>query len=257
MADDAIGANRFDIHRRISLGDIAQICMLDSRQFRDKRELCSDDYDPTYGFGNYRERCEDIFAEDRSMLGTAQERWLTESLTSNHAAWNVIASPGPFLPFSYQVGGKDLRYIGAWDAYPANRQRVARALERARSGHPIILSGDVHSFWTLDGTRTMQADERFPVIEFVTSSISANWPPALAQPVTDNLPNNPQVTFYDPAHRGYLLHDVTAEEWQTTARGIDDVHEKQSGIRSLAHFTVTHGKAGVTRTAPCAQSPRL
>lgn len=232
------GANSFDIHRRIAVGDLAQICMLDSRQFRDKRGPCSGDYDRDYGFGNYRERCAEVFAEHRSMLGATQEQWLIDSLKDNRAAWSVIASPGPFLPFSYQVGKKDLRYIGAWDAYPANRQRIAEALAQSQHGLPLLLSGDVHSFWAVDGSRGAASSERFPLIEFVTSSISANWPPALAQPVTDNLGNNPQVTFYDPQHRGYLLHEVSPREWQTTARGVDDVQDANADVRNIARFTV-------------------
>lgn len=240
----SMGANAFEMHRCISLGDVAQICLLDPRQFRDARELCEGDFDPSYGFGNYRERCEGIFAEDRSMLGGAQERWLLDKLGSNLAAWNVLASPGPFLPFSYQEKGKDLRYIGAWDVYPASRQRVAEALLSQGRGHPLVLSGDVHSFWALDGALTQGSDERFPLVEFVTSSISANWPPALAQPVSDNREYNPQLQFYDPKHRGYLLHEVSAQEWHTTARGLVDVKDKNSDMKSRARFVVKAGAEG-------------
>lgn len=240
----APGDNHFDINRLISVGNLAQISMLDARQFRDTREICSEDYDPSYGFGNYRERCPAVFADDRSMLGAAQERWLARTISANTSTWNVLASPGPFLPFSYQHKGKDLRYIGAWDAYPANRDRVVRAFAQARSGHPLILSGDVHSFWAVDGARATQAGGRFPLVEFVTSAISANWPPPLAQPVTDNLPNNPQVRFYDPVYRGYLLHDITPKTWSTSARAIEDMRDPQSAVRTLASFQVHHGEPG-------------
>jgi alkaline phosphatase D len=243
----AVGGNAFDIHRCIALGSLAQICMLDSRQFRDRRELCSETYDPGYGFGNYRKRCAAIFAEERTMLGAAQEHWLIDRLTRNSAAWNVIASPGPFLPFSYRVEGQDLRYIGAWDSYPANRERIANALVHSGEGHPLILSGDVHSFWAVDGSATSDPQERFPVVEFVTSSISANWPPALAQLVSDNLEHNPQVNFYDPAHRGYLLHELTPQHWHTSARGVDDVRDEQSGISTVARFTLIHAEPGLSR----------
>ena len=241
------GSNRFDLHRRIQLGDLAQICVLDPRQFRDKKELCTENIDRNYGFGNYRERCEAIFAERRSMLGQAQERWLTESVTQNAAAWNVIASPGPFLPFEYQKDGKTLQYIGAWDAYPANRQRIADAIAAAGTGHPLILSGDVHSFWALDGALVKSPGEPIPVVEFVTSSLTANWPAPLARPVTDNLPHNPQVRFYEPDRRGYLLHEVDKSEWKTTARAVDDVREENSPAFNLASFVVGRGKPGFTR----------
>ena len=242
------GANHFDIYRKISVGDLAQICLLDSRQFRDTREICDGPYAPSYGFGNYRQRCEAVFDPERSMLGTEQEAWLAEAIKTNQRRWNVIASPGPFQPFTYQVDQTDLRYIGAWDAYPENRKRVASAIDAAEVGHPIIVSGDVHSFWAMDGARTELPDERFAYVEFVTSAVAANWPPPLAQPVLDNLSRNPQVSFYDPVYRGYMLHEVNREQWATTARAIDDMRDRASGVRSLARFEVGHGTQGFTQT---------
>lgn len=242
-----IGENRFDLHRLITPGDLIQICLLDARQFRDKIDLCRESMDPKFGFGNYRERCEEILIEDRSMLGETQEVWLQDNLIQNKSAWNVIASPGPFLPFRYHVNGKELAYIGAWDAYPANRKRVVDAINSAKIGHPILLSGDVHSFWALDGALTREQSERIPVVEFVTSSISANWPEPLARPVTDNLAHNPQVKFYEPDKRGYLLHEVNETEWKTTSRVMQDVRDEQSPAHSLASFLVTNGKPGFRR----------
>jgi alkaline phosphatase D len=244
---DAPGDNHFDLRRRIDVGNLMQISLLDGRQFREKREICENNDYPTYGFGNYRERCERVFDKERTMLGEDQEQWLTKNLVENTSRWNVIASPGPFHPFSYQHDGKDLRYIGAWDIYPANRARVAEALEASEIGHPLILSGDVHSFWAVDGGNTKDPGERFPVVEFVASSISANWPEPLAKPVTENLPHNPQVRFYEPDKRGYVLHDVTEAEWKTTFRAVQDVEDERSDAADIATFVVRMGEPGFER----------
>jgi alkaline phosphatase D len=76
-----LGENRFDLHRRIRLGGLAQISLLDGRQFRDDRELCDNNDFPDYGFGNYRERCDRVFDEERSLLGADQEAWLARALS--------------------------------------------------------------------------------------------------------------------------------------------------------------------------------
>jgi alkaline phosphatase D len=242
----AAGDNHFNLHRKIDLGNLVQISLLDGRQFRDSKEICGNNDYPDYGFGNYRERCPAVFDEGRSMLGDVQEKWLTESLLQNSASWNVIASPGPYLPFRYHHDDKELSYIGAWDIYPANRKRIAETIAAAEVGHPLILSGDVHSFWAVDGGLTENPDERIPVVEFVASSVSANWPEQLAKPVTDNLPHNPQVKFYDPDKRGYLLHEVSESEWKTTARAMEDVRNEQSPALDLASFLVRKGEPGFT-----------
>ena len=242
-----IGENHFDLQRLIVLGDLAQISLLDGRQFRDGREVCANNDYPDYGFGNYRERCDLVFDKARTLLGENQEQWLVRNLANCTSTWNVMASPGPFLPFRYAFDGKDLRYIGAWDIYPANRVRVADALLGNRASHPLILSADVHSFWAIDGRDTPDRDERFDVTEFVTSSISANWPEPLAKRVTENLPNNPQVKFYEPNRRGYLLHDVSKTAWKTTMRAVQDVQDERSPAIDLAVFVVRKGEAGFQR----------
>jgi alkaline phosphatase D len=242
-----IGANHFDLHRHIVLGNLAEISLLDGRQFRDDREICGNNEYPQYGFGNYRERCDRVFDEARTLLGEKQEKWLSSNLANCSATWNVMASPGPFLPFSYRFDDKDLRYIGAWDIYPANRARIAAALLGNGGSHPLILSGDVHSFWALDGRDVPNPDERFAVTEFVTSSISANWPEPLAKRVTENLAHNPQVKFYDPDRRGYLLHDVDKTRWKTTMRAVVDVEDEHSAVTDLATFVVDPGEPGFRR----------
>ena len=120
--------DRFDLPRTIHAGDLIQLNLLDTRQFRDSQYLCSNNDSP-YGFGNYRERCPVIFDEQRSMLGKAQERSLMESIASNKSTWNVIASTSVFSPFYLDIGNKTLNFTGSWDGYPANRDRVVNAIK--------------------------------------------------------------------------------------------------------------------------------
>ena len=240
------GDNHFDLQRLIQLGDLMQINLLDTRQFRDKKDLCRENLDPGYAFGNYREQCKALFLEERSMLGPDQEKWLERNFADGRAAWNVLASSGPFLPFRLKKDSTQYRYIGAWDAYPANRRRLVNAMTQAH-GHPLVLSGDVHSFWAIDGEQDTVPEDQIPIVEFVTSSLSANWPEPLSKPITDNLPYNPHVQLYDGDHRGYLLHDVNKQEWKTTMRALDDAKNNQSTVKDLASFVVENGKPGLRR----------
>ena len=237
------GDNRFQLSRTIRLGKLAQINLLDTRQFRAEQSLCGDS-DPAYGFGNYRPRCPEMFVEERSMLGQEQEHRLMQSILNNTATWNVIASSSVFSPFRLEIDEKFLRYVGSWDAFPAGRDRVVGAINRSKTGQAVMLSGDMHSFWAIDGAQSTEAAERIPVVEFVTSSITANWPETMAKPITDNLVGNPQIKFYEPNKRGYLLHEVSATEWQTTARAVHNVRDAQSNAFDLARFVVENGKPG-------------
>lgn len=241
------GSSQFQLHRKIELGKLMKISLLDTRQFRDKEDICQENKDSSYGFGNYREPCEASFEKDRSMLGKDQEQWLESTITNSQSSWHAIASTGPFTPYRFYKEDKTLSYIGSWDGYPANRKRVIDAMKMTDS-HTVILSGDVHSFWASDGMQLEDIAERFPAVEFVTSSITADWPQPLAKPVTDNLASNPQVKLYDPKHRGYLLHEVTALKWRTTARAIKNVRDDQSEVFDLAQFDVNIGEPGFNRS---------
>lgn len=240
------GDNRFLLRRIIHAGGLAQISLLDTRQFRDSQYLCPNN-DPAYGFGNYRERCPELFAEERTMLGHQQEMWLENNILTNQAPWKVIASTGVFSPFHLDIDDKTFNFAGSWDGYPANRDRVVDAINRSNSGHTVILSGDMHSFWAIDGMESAAETDRFPGAEFVTSSISANWPEQMDKPITDNLVRNPQIKFYEPDKRGYLLHDVSAQEWRTTMCAVHDVRHTQSSVFDLARFVVENGKPGLQR----------
>ena len=91
---------------------------------------------------------------------------------------------------------------------------------------------------------TVAGNERLRVTELVSSSVSANWPQPLDQPVRDNLENNLHVRFYDGSRRGYLLHDVTTERWHTRARGLVNARQLNSPIDDLARFTLHRGQTG-------------
>ena len=242
--------NQMEIHRHLELGSLMQIVALDTRQYRADKYICGDNVQPSFGFGNYQRRCEDMFSEDRSMLGQVQEEWAYRTLQSNQSAWNVLASSGPVMPFRYSTPDGGFYYLGAWDGYPENRKRLVNALESAPVGHPVILSGDVHSFWAVDGERITSPDTKISAPELTTSSISANWPDVLSDPITANLASNPQVAYYNGATRGYLVHEVNKAEWKTHYRGVNDVTNINADITNLKVFRIENGTQGLQDLTP-------
>ena len=241
-----LGANEFRLHRNIKIGELTEIKLLDSRQFRSERGICDQDLQSSLGFGNFRPQCDELFEKNRTMLGRAQTDWLVENLRNNRASWNVIASPGPFLPFRLENNKKELRYIGAWDAYPENRQEIINAIEIS-PGHPLVLSGDMHSFWAIDANDDPFLNKKTELIEFVGSSVSANWPEPLSKPVRTNLKKNRQIKFYNGEKRGYFLHELNTDTWVATAKGVLSTKDKKSKVLQLAKFLVEKGKPGFKR----------
>lgn len=237
-------ANQFNLHRHIQVGDLLNINLLDTRQYRDIESLPDDNIDTSYAFGNYRKLSASYYDNERSMLGEEQEQWLLNSITNNQASWQIIASPGPLTPFEFYKDEQLFRYIGTWDGYPAAQKRLIDTIKSIKKNNTIVLSGDVHSFWAWDGMQYIDKNNNIPIVEFTTSSVTADWPKELSQPIEDNLPVNPQVKLYEPLLRGYMLHEVTAKTWITTAKAMKSILTNKTDSFIRAKFQVINGQNG-------------
>ena len=69
-------------------------------------------------------------------------------------------------------------------------------LAKHRAANPVVLTGDIHSFWVNDLTN---AAGRPVGVELVTSSIATS-----TYDKTATLPLNPGAKFHDGTHNGYV-----------------------------------------------------
>ena len=79
------------------IGRLAEIKLLDSRQFRSIREICDQNLQSSLGFETSGTNAMNFLEKNRTMLGRAQTDWLVDNLKSNLASWNVIASTRTIL----------------------------------------------------------------------------------------------------------------------------------------------------------------
>jgi len=68
------------------------------------------------------------------MLGTAQKRWLLESIGKSTALFKFIATPVPMAG-----GGRD-----RWDGYPKERAEILRFINDNNIKGVVFLSADLH-----------------------------------------------------------------------------------------------------------------
>jgi alkaline phosphatase D len=231
------------LFRKFSFGDLADLHVLDTRQFRSD-QACEDGFgslDPDSvllesQFGTLY--CpEEILAEDRTMLGDEQEAWLAERLASSAARWNILAQGimvtrwnlAPFanllLPPQAQIG--TLFNVDAWDGYAAAQQRLQNLLADIRPSNPVILTGDIHSAWAADIPASYGSDSADIVAaEFVCTSISSTLsdlnPVATDRTIRATLAPgaNDDIRYYNGLFRGYYYCEVDRDRWQTTYRAV-------------------------------------
>jgi alkaline phosphatase D len=205
------------IYRTFRWGELAELMLLDGRQFRSDQS-CGDvvlSLDPA---------CPETGDPARTMLGSAQERWLGEQLAATTATWPVIAQQTVVSNVTLPNGA--VLNFDQWDGYPAARQRLL--LQAAQAPRTIVLTGDIH----------LAAVGALPGIgvEFVTSSITS---PGLVPPdVLEVVTSFPEVVDAELAHRGYTRHTVTPQTWTAEYRTVADVANPQSAVSTWKTFAV-------------------
>ena len=217
------GARGMQLYRRIDYGDLVGFNVLDTRQYRDGGEQRA-----------------------QTLLGSRQERWVTESLRRSSTRWNVLAQQVPFARRDRAPGPGRRPLTDAWNGYPAARDRMSAALAHPGASNPIVLSGDVHANWAND----LMADYDDPgseVIgaEFVGTSISTGGDGADHNDETAGvLAENPHVKFFN-GQRGYVRCQVTEDQWRTDYRVVGFVSREGAEISTRASLVVQDGRPGL------------
>jgi alkaline phosphatase D len=230
------------IYDRTSFGSLLQLHLLDGRQYR-SREACY--AKPDHGGGHLEtdRSCAELRQSDRSMLGAVQEDWLYDGLATSPANWNLIAQDVLMAPFREALPAPEHGFSSAtdrWDGYPANRNRLLQHLYQARPGNPVVLSGDIHSFWAND-LHLKAEDTTSPLVahELVGSSITSSGPDYAA--FTQNLRDNPHVRFFDSRQRGYMLLDIDRRQLTAHYRTVSDVTNPRASLSTLRSFIIESG----------------
>jgi alkaline phosphatase D len=233
------------VYDRFTSGDLIEISVIDGRQYR-SRQAC---YRPPNRGGGHLETnasCPERLNAGRTMLGFAQEAWLYSGLAHSKARWNLIAQDVLMAQLRRKRDGIDAFWTDDWNGYPANRQRLLQHIYDSKVSNPVVISGDIHSFFANDLKLDFD-DESSPIVatEFVGTSISSYGPPY--DPIARLLPDNPHVHFFDSRQRGYALVDVTPDAMQVQMRAVSDAQDPKATISTFKTFAVEAGRPGVVQ----------
>jgi alkaline phosphatase D len=225
------------LHTNRSFGDLAAIFMLDGRQYR-SRQACAP--------RPLVEPCAELYSSERSMLGYAQEQWLSRALGASTARWNLLSQQTLLAHFDQSGDGPRAYWADGWNGYPAARERLIAALRARPAANPVVLSGDIHAFLVNDvHAEALDYDSPVVATELVTSSISSQGPPQ--QNFDRWLGENPNVRLARSDYRGYVRVAVAPQQLHADLVAVDDITRADSPTHVLAAFDVESGKAGVVR----------
>lgn len=235
--------SRMILRSRHNWGRLARFHVLDGRQRRTP-QAC-----PRPGRGGSNvidERCRELSAPGRTMLGKSQERWLLNGLRAAPERWNLIAQQVLMARAGVVVDGRRRFSSDSWDGYPAARDRLLGAIADNGLRSCVVLSGDAHVGYVCNLKRDFDDVRAAPIAtELCGTSITAR---GRAQSATDRVvQENPHILYGDSAHRGYVLLDVTPERCTAQLRVIEDPTDRLTGVRTAATFAIDAGRPGARR----------
>ena len=206
-----------DITTGFDVGALARFSLLDCRQFRDPEPADR----------------EEQYAPERTMLGPAQEEWVTARLIDTPATWNVLANAVVLAAIREQT-------YGQWDGYPAARQRLLDAM--AESSNPVMLTGDIHKHVAAE----LLADFTDPGsgtigVELVCTSVASDGDGSADAGNPDLWLGHEHVKLYD-GRRGYVHVRLTPQEMISSFFVVDWVEADDTAPKQLAaRFTTPAG----------------
>ncbi|MBY0506625.1 MAG: alkaline phosphatase D family protein [Bryobacteraceae bacterium] len=226
------------IYRRLDFGPMMSMYVLDCRQYRSVQACGNWDQAP----------CAGMYDASRTMLGAAQEQWLTAEMAASNATWDVLASSIMLTKFDEYPGNGEIYNMDTWSGYEASRLRLLNSFAQTNTPNPVVVSGDSHASWACD----LKLDFRnvnAPAVgtEFAGTSISSDGDGSdTPSDVAAQLLDNPQVKFYS-GKRGYVRCAVTPDRFQADYRVVDRVTVPASFVSTKASYLADRGRPGAQR----------
>jgi alkaline phosphatase D len=215
------------LYRRLTFGDLVDVYMLDTRQYRSDQNQALR-LDPT-----------------RTILGDEQERWLLHNLAGRTARWNVLAQQVVFSQRDFTAGAVDSFSDDAWDNYVADRDGLRDHIAAVGASNPVVLTGDTHANYVADVKANFEDPASATVAsELVGTSISTGGNGVEQNPGDAvQLAENPHIKLIN-RKRGYVRNRITRDNWTADFRILDQVRVPGLPITTRASFVIEEGRPG-------------
>ena len=224
------------IYRRAAYGQLLNLNLLDTRQFRSDQP-CGDKYPAS---------CAAIGDPKAEVIGAAQEKWLMDGLTSSKSTWNVLAQQVMMMDLDRDPGEAAVVNPDSWAGYRIPRGRLLGKIRDAKVGDVVVLTGDEHQNFAgdlfVDGARR----EGAPIAsEFVVTSITSGGDGVDQREDFKKIQAaNPMLKFNNN-QRGYAICDVTPKAFVTEFKVLDAVSRKDGKLSTRAKWALEAGKPGI------------
>src|SRR4030095_1240775 len=189
----------------------------------------------------------------RTLLGAAQETWLSNTLRDSQGAgtrWRILGQQILFSPLT--LPGMPVLRPDVWDGYPAARERLFDMIDNGHITDVAILAGDIHSSWALDVARNPwsaydpKTASGSRAVEIVTPAVSS--PPMFSSATQRELamvlqPLASHLKVFEGDSRGYVLLDMTPNTLVADWYFVPTVTERTERESRAARFVCERGSS--------------
>jgi alkaline phosphatase D len=235
------GGDPTRIYRRLQFGRLADLHMLDTRQYRHRQAAGATD--------------EAIDDPERTITGDPQMAWLKKGLSRNGVQWRLVGTQVQIAPVET---GEDIPLnVDTWDGYRADRQELLQHLVDNDIPDVAFLTGDIHSSWACDVPLDATT---YPVtpsacVELVGTSITSDnldeitgSPPRTSSIAAENglRADNPHIKYVELDSHGYSVVEATPERLQMDWYYLSDRTDPEATQQLGASWQTVAGSRQVT-----------
>ncbi|MEM1050624.1 MAG: alkaline phosphatase D family protein [Pseudomonadota bacterium] len=232
--------NAMQLYRQARWGDLLDFNLLDTRQYR-SNQPCGDRWGIV---------CDKISDPTAQVLGKTQEDWLYDKLRSSQSRWQVLAQQVMMMGLDRAPGPEQAENLDSWAGYRTPRNRVLGQIRDLELKSVVVLTGDEHQNYAgelhLDGKRPGATPL---ATEFVSTSISSGGDGEDQREQTKQIQQENECLKWHNSQRGYVICDVTKDNWTTEYKTLDRVSERKGNLQMRQRMAVDHGAPGTLAQA--------
>lgn len=228
----------YSIYRSFSIGDMADLIMIDSRlEGRDKQASTLD---------------QNAYADtNRTILGAEQMQWLKEELSNSTGKWKIIGNQVMFAPL--QLFGVAFSYE-QWDGYQADRNRIISHVMDNDIKNVVVVTGDIHTSWANDvpiqgANYNPNTGAGSAFVEFIGPSITTGSDINVPTSVI-NLAN-PHIKYTELTKDGYFTLDIDSSRAQADWNYVSSIFDTNFTVsQSASRYVVCDERHIRTASGP-------
>ncbi|SMX33961.1 alkaline phosphatase D family protein [Octadecabacter ascidiaceicola] len=277
-------------YRSYEWGDLATLVAVETRLIARNAPITVEDASDALGDGEGLDAFNEniLFAEDREVLGQAQQDFVVDAFTQSKRAgkpWRILANQVVMgrvatpdlrphvtkeamdnirpkwagIDEFVRISGFRLPFdLNSWDGYPAARTRLYDALDAAGINDMLVLTGDAHEYWVNDLT----ADDGSKMgVEIGTTSVTSSTLQSFLGDSTASYAllmtrENPDVRYYNPVYHGYVDLHLMTNAAVADLVAVDTVFTRDYTAFSTAKFKVSSDHQSLAFGRPRGLNPK-